>query len=75
MRDWCNRVGWEKVLNKASTTFKDLSDADKAGLDEEKAIALMSREPTMMKRPVLILDDTVMNGFRPAVYAEIFGKA
>jgi arsenate reductase len=75
VRDWCNRVGWEKVLNKASTTFKELPDADKADLDEERAITLMTREPTMIKRPVLILGDTVMNGFKPAVYAEIFQKS
>ena len=74
IRDWCSRVGWEKVLNKASTTFKELPDADKADLDEDKAITLMSREPTMIKRPVLVVGDTVMNGFKPAVYEELFGK-
>jgi arsenate reductase (glutaredoxin) len=72
VRDWCSRVGWEKVLNKASTTFKELPDADKADLDEEKAVSLMTREPTMIKRPVLVLGDTVMNGFKPAVYQALF---
>jgi arsenate reductase len=74
VRDWCRRVGWEKVLNKASTTFKELPDIDKTDLDEEKAVALMAREPTMIKRPVLVLGDTVTNGFKPANYAEIFRK-
>jgi Spx/MgsR family transcriptional regulator len=74
VRDWCSRVGWEKVLNKASTTFKELPDADKADLDEDKAIMLMAREPTMIKRPVLVVEDTVMNGFKPAAYAEMFQK-
>jgi Spx/MgsR family transcriptional regulator len=72
VRDWCRRLGWEKVLNKASTTFRELPDADKAGLDEEKAIALMARAPTMIKRPVLVLEDTVMNGFKPAIYEALF---
>ena len=72
IRDWCYRVGWEKVLNKASTTFKELPEADKADLDEEKAITLMSREPTMIKRPVLVVGDTVSNGFKPAVYQDLF---
>ena len=74
IRDWCSRVGWEKVLNKASTTFKELPDADKADLNEDKAITLMSREPTMIKRPVLVVGDMVMNGFKPAVYEELFGN-
>lgn len=72
--DWCARLGWEKVLNKASTTFRALSDADKAGLDEARAIALMCREPTMIKRPVLVIGDSVTNGFKPAVYEQVFGR-
>ena len=71
VRGWCDKNGWEKVLNKASTTFKELPDADKTGLDEERAIALMVREPTMIKRPVLVAGDTITNGFKPAVYEEI----
>jgi Spx/MgsR family transcriptional regulator len=74
VRDWSSQVGWEKVLNKASTTFKDLPQADKADLDEEKAIALMIREPTMIKRPALVVEGRVTNGFKPAVYEQIFAK-
>ena len=69
VKAWCDRNGWEKVLNK--TTFKELPDADKADLDETRAIALMAREPTMIKRPVLVVGDTITNGFKPAVYEEI----
>jgi Spx/MgsR family transcriptional regulator len=75
VRDWCRRVGWEKVLNKASTTFKELPDADKADLDEAKAIALMVREPTMIKRPVLVIGESVTNGFKPAMYEQLFAKS
>lgn len=74
VRDWCRRQGWEKVLNKASTTFKELPDADKADLDEDKAIVLMVREPTMIKRPVLETGGHITNGFKPAVYEELFGR-
>src|SRR4051812_2014249 len=38
---WCDVLGWEKVLNRAGTTFRKLSDADKAGIDQKKAVALM----------------------------------
>ena len=37
---WHKAVGWEKLLNKASTTFKELPDAAKAGLDEINALAI-----------------------------------
>ena len=74
VRDWSKRLGWEKVLNKASTTFKELPASEKADLDEEKAIALMVRAPTMIKRPVLETGDRIANGFKPAIYEELFSK-
>jgi len=69
---WARAIGWEKVLNKASTTFKDLDAADKADLDEASAIALMVRHPTMIKRPILVNGTRVTAGFKPDVYASIF---
>jgi arsenate reductase len=75
VRGWCAKLGWDKVLNRASTTFKNLPDTDKVGLDEERAIALMVREPTMIKRPVLVSGETVTAGFKPDVYAGLFSKS
>ena len=67
---WEAAVGWEKLLNKASTTFKDLSDADKQGLDERKATALMQANPTLIKRPVLDVDGRITVGFKPESYEQ-----
>src|SRR3546814_8353269 len=53
---WMRLAGWEVLLNKAGTTFRKLPDADKAGLDAEKAKALMIAQPSMIKRPVLEFD-------------------
>ncbi len=50
---WAKQVGWEVLLNRAGTTFRALPDADKQGLTEKKAIALMAAQPSMIKRPVL----------------------
>lgn len=72
IKDWVEALGWEKVLNKASTTFKELPDADKAGLDEAKAIALMAKNPTMIKRPMLVTGKTTMAGFKPDLYNQTF---
>ena len=65
---WSKVVGWEKLLNKAGTTFKKLPDADKADVDEAKAIALMVANPSMIKRPVVEGGKTLLVGFSPAVY-------
>ncbi|ANN60314.1 arsenate reductase [Mesorhizobium loti NZP2037] len=71
---WVGKVGWEKLLNKASTTFRELADKDKQGLDEKKAKALMLAKPTMVKRPVLEVGDRVLVGFKPEVYEQAVGK-
>ena len=65
---WTKEVGWEKLLNKAGTTFKKLPDADKADIDEAKAIALMLANPSMIKRPVVEGGQTLLVGFKPEIY-------
>jgi Spx/MgsR family transcriptional regulator len=74
VRTWVKTLGWEKVLNKASTTFKELADSDKADLDEAKAIQLMVQNPTMIKRPMLVDGKTITAGFKPDIYAGLFDK-
>ena len=67
---WSRKVGWEVLLNKAGTTFKALPEAEKQGLDEAKAIALMLSQPSMIKRPVLDLGGgRLLIGFKPDIYA------
>ena len=65
LRRWTNALGWETVLNRAGTTFRALPDADKAGLDEDKAIALMLAQPSMIKRPIVEGDGKLVAGFKP----------
>ena len=69
---WVDEHGWETILNRAGTTFRALPEADRAGLDRDKAIALMLAQPSMIKRPVLDMGDRRIVGFRPDVYAAAF---
>lgn len=68
---WADKVGWEKLLNRAGTTFKKLPDADKADLDRDKALALMRAQPSMIKRPVVEAKGQVLVGFDPAAFATL----
>ncbi|MEK1931743.1 MAG: ArsC family reductase [Pararhizobium sp.] len=72
LQRWCAALGWETVLNRAGTTFRALSDADKRDLNEDKVIALMLAQPAMIKRPLLDRDGQFTAGFKPAVYERIF---
>jgi arsenate reductase (glutaredoxin) len=72
LQDWCSKVGWEIVLNRAGTTFKKLPEDQRADLTEDKAIALMLAQPSMIKRPVLDKDGQLQVGFKPEQYGAFF---
>jgi arsenate reductase (glutaredoxin) len=70
---WADAAGWEPLLNRAGTTFKKLSDADKADVDRVKAIKLMIANPSMIKRPVVEGAGPLLVGFKPDDWAKTFG--
>jgi len=61
---WVAAVGWEALLNRRGTTWRNLPEADKEELDEKKASALMLTNPTLIKRPVFDLDEKIVVGFK-----------
>lgn len=71
---WAEKVGWETLLNRAGTTFRKLSDDDRADIDAPKAIALMIAQPSLIKRPVVEGSGDLIVGFKEAYWADHFGK-
>ena len=67
---WADEAGWEVLLNKRGTTFRKLSDADKADLTGKKAIALMVQHPSLIKRPVLEYGNGLLVGFNEAEWKD-----
>ena len=72
LRTWVKAVGWELLLNKRGTTWRQLPDKDRETVDESKAIDLMLANPTLVKRPVLVRGKQINVGFKPAEYTELF---
>ena len=66
---WMAAVGWERLLNRSGTTFRQLPDAAKADLDAAKAADLMLAQPSMIKRPVVEHPGGLLVGFAPAEFA------
>jgi arsenate reductase len=64
LRGWMADAGWEKLLNRAGTTFRKLPEADRADLDAEKAVAIMLANPSAIKRPVVTGAGPVIIGFK-----------
>ncbi len=70
LEGWAKKAGWETLINRAGLTFKKLPDKQKEGLTERKAIALMLKQPSMIKRPVLEFGGgKLLVGFKPEEYA------
>jgi arsenate reductase len=69
---WCNASGWETLLNRAGKNLKKLPDADKAGLDQDKAIKLMLDQPSMIKRPVVEYPGGLLVGFKLPEWEGVF---
>jgi arsenate reductase (glutaredoxin) len=67
---WSKLVGWETLLNRSGTTFRKLPEAQKADLNERKALALMLEQPSMIKRPVLEMGARIVVGFKPEIYTK-----
>jgi len=60
---WSDAAGWEALLNRRGTTFRGLSEADKADIDRAKALRLMVANPSLIKRPVIEHAGGVLVGF------------
>jgi Spx/MgsR family transcriptional regulator len=70
---WCKAAGWKVLLNRSGTTFRSLPDEDKRAIDQQKAIALMVTHTSLIKRPVVEMSEELLVGFRPELYAAVFG--
>jgi arsenate reductase (glutaredoxin) len=68
LEGWAREVGWETLLNRAGTTFRKLPKDEQAGVNGETALGLMLKQPSMIKRPVLEVDGTLIVGFKAEAY-------
>lgn len=68
--DWFARAGWEKVFNRNSTTFKELPESEKIGIDAKRAQQMILAETNLIKRPVFDTSDALLLGFKADVWAQ-----
>lgn len=61
-------LGWEKLVNKRSTTWRNLDQEIKDNLDRDLALKTLFKNPTLIKRPITIEGDTVLLGFNEKEY-------
>ncbi len=67
LKKMVDSVGWELLINKRSTTYRSLSEEEKRNINYD----LVSKLPTLIKRPVLIQGETIVVGFSEKQYAKL----
>jgi len=70
---WMSQAGWQKLLNTRGTTWRRLSEEQRADMDENKARQLMQQQPSLIKRPVLTHGNRILVGFDEQTYESLFG--
>ncbi|TCK01991.1 Spx/MgsR family transcriptional regulator [Volucribacter psittacicida] len=64
--------GWQSLVNKRSTTWRNLADDVKENLSKQTALELLFAQPTLMKRPIILQDNLALIGFDEAEYRQAF---
>ena len=73
LRQAAAQLGWEKLVNRASMTWRNLPEDRKQPADEAAWLALVSEFPTLIGRPLAIADGQARAGFSEKAYAAAFG--
>ena len=74
LQQWIDEFGWQEVLNRRSTSWRALSEAQKAAMDDTAAVAIAQETPTLIKRPVTVGAAGVQFGFKESAMAELAKK-
>lgn len=73
LTDWLNQLPWEKLINRAGMTWRNLTETEKSlVVDAPSALSLMLAKSSVIKRPVLVKDGKIISlGFSEAAYQEL----
>ena len=70
---WCQKMGWENIFNKRSTTWRELDEAEqKKVVNLPAAIKLMMKNNSIIKRPIMEVDNKLLVGFNETEYNKFF---
>jgi arsenate reductase len=74
LEEWLTQVSYEKLINRAGTTYKKLTDEEKKQIvDNASAVTLMLEKTSIIKRPIVESDKILTIGFKAEEYLEVFG--
>jgi arsenate reductase len=69
---WIADLGWDPLINRRGTTWRQLPEAARESLDAAGARTLMLAHPALLKRPLIETADRRYLGFSDAQYEKLF---
>lgn len=72
IQQWLQQIPAELLVNKRSITWKQLDPAIQEQIKQGDIIDTCLAQPTLLKRPILVCNNKVYNGFSAKAYDEIF---
>lgn len=71
LAEMAEKLGWENLVNKRSTTWRGLADEVKNNLNKASALAVLIEQPTLIKRPIVVKNEIVLLGFDETAYQRL----
>lgn len=71
LADWMRRAGWQVLVNTRGTTFRKLPPEQTADLDNDRALALLTANPSAIRRPLIDLGGELLVGFDEKRWSEV----
>ena len=73
---WADQVGWDKLVNRRSLSWRKIPEVDRNDMNRDKAMAALIDQPTLLKRPVLETEGFFAIGFSEKRFSDFLdGKA
>jgi arsenate reductase (glutaredoxin) len=74
LEGWLATLGRERLLNKSSATWRTLDRAQREQVESASGnpIPVIIANPTLIRRPVLVDGEVLINGFNAADYERLF---
>ncbi len=75
IEDWLKHIPMDQIINTKGTTYKNLSESEKASIsDKDKATELIMKNTSMIKRPVLEFGKSLLLGFKAEIWESTLVK-
>jgi len=74
LTEFASHVGWDALLNRRGTTFRQLDATARADLSDGKVLSLMTEQPSLIRRPVVVHGGKVLVGFDPAEWEQALDR-